>query len=141
MISLPIRLILVALAAAIGAAAAGFVGYVLLLPNFLQRTSTTIIEPRWLLPSTLCFTLMLCSFVAQRVLARGSERDGQLASSLALGVLIGVLSNLAWSARLLMTNASIADIIQAWAFMPIAAALGGALLGRLLGKKARRAGG
>ena len=141
MISLPIRLILVARAAAIGAAAAGFVGYVLLLPNFLQRTSTTIIAPRWLLPSTLCFTLMLCSFVAQRVLARGSERDGQLASSLALGVLIGVLSNLAWSARLLMTNASIADIIQAWAFMPIAAALGGALLGRLLGKKARRAGG
>jgi hypothetical protein len=125
------RLCFVSLAAAISAAAAGIVGYVLLLSSFLKRTPSTIIEPRWLLPSTLCIALVLSSFVAQRFLARGYDRDRQLTLSIALGSLVGVLMNVGWAVRLLMTNVSIADLAHAWSLLPLAASLAGSLLGHL----------
>ncbi|MET0794310.1 MAG: hypothetical protein ABW061_22500 [Polyangiaceae bacterium] len=134
----PLRLIFVALAAAVVAAAAAFVGYVLLLPDFVQRTPTGSIEPRWLLPRVLGVTLALSSFVAQRFLASGADRGGELASSVVLGLLVGILLNLAWSVRLLLSNTSMADLVQAWSLLPLAAALGGALLGALFGRLRRR---
>jgi len=131
----PTQFVFAALAAAVSAAAVSFVAYVLLLPDFTQHTATGSIEPRWLLPVALCVSLVLSSFVAQRCLDWGPYRDSQLAASIALGALIGVLLNLAWSVRLLMTHVSLVGLVHAWSFLPLASAIGGTLLGHFLRKR------
>ncbi|HET7543594.1 MAG TPA: hypothetical protein VFK05_27165 [Polyangiaceae bacterium] len=135
MTSSPVRFLFLALAAAVSALAVGLVAYVLLLPGFLQRTSTGIIEPRWLAPTAICATLVFSSFAAQRCLDWGPYRDSELAPSVALGVVIAVLLNLGWSVRLLMTHVVIADLIRAWPFGPFACAVGGTSLGHFLRKR------
>jgi len=130
-----VQFVFVALAAAVAAVAAGFVAYVLLLPDFTQRTATSSIEPLWLLPTTIGVALALSSFVAQRCLDWGPYGVSRLAPSLALGALIGVLSNLAWSVRLLATHASTEDLVHAWSFIPLIAGIAGALLGHSLRKR------
>src|SRR6188768_36069 len=123
--SSPVRFLFLALAAGAGALAAGFVAYVLLLPDFIQRTPTGIIEPRWLAPTAFCCALVLSSFAAQRCLDWGPHRDSQLAPSIGLGLLIGVLSNLGWSVRLLVTDVPMAHVVRAWSLSPLGAAVGG----------------
>jgi hypothetical protein len=58
-----------------------------------------------------------------------STRETRLASSAMLGVSSGVLHGLGWSARLLLTDAPLGAQVHAWPFIPIVAALSGALLG------------
>jgi hypothetical protein len=129
---IPIRLLLIALVAALVASAAGVFGYVMLSRSFMERTANGIVEPRWLLPATVGVALVVSGFLAQRVLTAGSTRESQLVPSAGLGVSIGVLLNLFWSARLLLTDASLADLIHAWSIVPLVAALSGALLGHVL---------
>ena len=85
------------------------------------------------MPGALCVAIVFTSYLAQRFLASDLERDSVVPESIGLGVAIGVLVNLAWSARLLMTDASVEDIVHAWSIMPLASALGGSLLGALRG--------
>jgi hypothetical protein len=132
MLRTAVRLLLIALVAALLAGAVGVVSYVLLLPSFIERTANGIVEPRWLPPATIGGSLLLSGFLAQRVLAAGSEREGQLAASAVLGVSIGVLLELTWSARLLLTGASLTTLIQAWSPTPLVPALVGAVLGHTL---------
>jgi hypothetical protein len=134
----PVRLLLLALVAALLAGVVGVVSYVLLLPSFIERTANGMVEPRWLPPATVGMALVLSGFVAQRLLARGSERESRLAPSAVLGVLIGMWLELGWSVRLLLTDASLAALVQAWSITPLVAALAGALLGHLLRRSQAR---
>lgn len=83
-----------ALAAVLAAVVTSFVVFVMLLPALVRQGPSGPVEPHWLGSVILLPTIALASAVAGRSLAR--DGSARLASSVALGSLIGSLLNLVW---------------------------------------------
>lgn len=106
-----VRLFATAVVAALVAAAAAFVAFVLLLPAFVHQGPAGPVEPSWLGSAIALPSIALVSAVAGRSLARSP--GARVASSVALGVLIGLFLNLAWLGNQLTHGLHVAQPLSA----------------------------